>query len=79
VLREWVNKSEFSGAVRLPPKSEDPMIGMQDPGSSVFVIPQAAGAPPIKITGFSNFVTTRAAAYCFLLGINALKFIAKLA
>jgi hypothetical protein len=48
-------------------------------GSSVFVIPQADGAPPIKITGFSNFVTTRAAAYCFLPGINALKFIANLA
>jgi hypothetical protein len=40
--------------------------------------PQADGAPAIKITGFSNFVTTKAAAYCFLLSITAIKFIAKL-
>jgi hypothetical protein len=42
------------------------------------VIPQARGAPPIKVTGFSSFVTTRAAAYCFLPSISALKFISKL-
>jgi len=27
----WVNDSEFAGAVRLHPKSKDPMIGTQDP------------------------------------------------
>jgi hypothetical protein len=78
VLGEWVNKSEFAGAVRLPPKSKDPMIGMQDPVQSIFVIPQPNGAPPIKVEGFSNFVTTRAAAYCFLPSITALKFISEL-
>jgi deferrochelatase/peroxidase EfeB len=78
VLGEWVNKSEFAGAVRLPPKSKDPMIGMQDPGQGIFVIPQPDGAPPIKISGFSNFFTTRAAAYCFLPSITALKFISEL-
>jgi deferrochelatase/peroxidase EfeB len=78
VLGEWANKSEFAGAVRLPPQSKDPMIGMQDPVSSVFVIPQADGAPAIKITGFSHFVTTRAAAYCFLPSITALQFISDL-
>jgi deferrochelatase/peroxidase EfeB len=78
VLGEWVNKSEFAGGVRLPPKAKDPMIGMQDPAQSIFVIPKADGAPPIKISGFSNFVTTRAAAYCFLPSITALKFISEL-
>jgi deferrochelatase/peroxidase EfeB len=78
VLGEWVNKSEFAGAVRLPPKSKDPMIGMQDPSQSIFVIPQAGGAPPINISGFSNFVTTRAAAYCFLPSITAMRFISHL-
>jgi deferrochelatase/peroxidase EfeB len=78
VLGHWVNDSEFAGAVRLNPKSKDPMIGTQDPAESIFVIPQANGGPPIKITGFSSFVTTRAAAYCFLPSITAMKFISRL-
>jgi deferrochelatase/peroxidase EfeB len=78
VLGHWVNDSEFAGAVRLNPKSKDPMIGTQDPAESIFVIPQANGALPIKVTGFSSFVTTKAAAYCFLPSITAIKFISKL-
>jgi deferrochelatase/peroxidase EfeB len=78
VLSQWVNDSEFAGSVRLHPKSKDPMIGTQDPAESIFVIPKANGAPPIKITGFSSFVTTKAAAYCFLPSITAIKFISKL-
>ena len=78
VLGHWVNDSEFAGAVRLPPKSRDPMIGTQDPAESIFVIPQANGAPSIKVTGFSTFITTKAAAYCFLPSITAIKFIAQL-
>jgi hypothetical protein len=54
------------------------LIGTQDPKESIFVIPQAEGAPPIKITGFSSFITTKAAAYCFLPSITAVKFISKL-
>jgi deferrochelatase/peroxidase EfeB len=76
VLGHWVNDSEFAGAVRLNPKSKDPMIGAQDPAQSIFVIPQANGAPSIKVTGFSTFVTTKAAAYCFLPSVTAIKFIA---
>jgi deferrochelatase/peroxidase EfeB len=79
VLGHWVNDSEFAGAVRLHPKSKDPMIGTQDPAESIFVIPQANAAPPIKITGFSSFITTKAAAYCFLPSITAVKFISRLA
>jgi hypothetical protein len=78
VLGHWVNDSEFAGAVRLNPKSKDPMIGTQDPAESIFVVPQANGTPPIKITGFSSFVTTKAAAYCFLPSVTAIKFIANL-
>ncbi|MGB8985935.1 MAG: hypothetical protein WCC37_04960, partial [Candidatus Sulfotelmatobacter sp.] len=78
VLGHWVNDSAFAGAVRLPPASKDPMIGTQDPAESIFVIPQENGAPPIKITGFSTFITTKAAAYCFLPSITALKFISQL-
>ena len=78
VLSQWVNDSEFAGAVRLSPKAKDPIVGTQDPAESIFVIPQASGAPPIKITGFSSFTTTRAVAYCFLPSITAMKFIAGL-
>jgi deferrochelatase/peroxidase EfeB len=78
VLGQWVNDSEFAGAVRLHPKSKDPMIGTQDPTECILVIPQANGAPPIKITGFTSFVKTRAAAYCFLPSITAIKYISKL-
>lgn len=78
MLGHWVNDSEFAGAVRLHPKSKDPMIGTQDPAESIFVIPQANGLPPIKITGFSNFITTKAAAYCFLPSVTAIKYISKL-
>jgi deferrochelatase/peroxidase EfeB len=78
VLSQWVNDSEFAGSVRLHPKSKDPMIGTQDPAESIFVIPQPNGAPAIKITGFQSFTTTKAAAYCFLPSITAIKFISKL-
>jgi deferrochelatase/peroxidase EfeB len=78
VLSQWVNDSEFAGAVRLDPKSKDPLIGTQDPAESIFVIPQPDGAPPIKITGLSSFITTQAAAYCFLPSITAIKFISGL-
>ena len=78
VLRQWVNDSEFAGAVRLPPKSKDPLIGTQKPAESIFVIPQADGGPPIEVTGLSSFVTTKAAAYLFLPSITAIKFIANL-
>jgi deferrochelatase/peroxidase EfeB len=78
VLSEWVHKAEFAGSVRLNPKSKDPMIATQKTEESIFVIPQANGAPPIKVTGISTFVKTRAAAYCFLPSITAIKFIAGL-
>jgi deferrochelatase/peroxidase EfeB len=77
VLSQWVNDSDFAGAVRLHPKSKDPLIGTQDPTESIFVIPQASGAP-IKVAGFSSFITTKAAAYCFLPSITAVKFISRL-
>ena len=78
VLRRWVNDSEFAGGVRLDPRSKDALVGTQDPAESIFVIPQAGGRPPIEVTGFSSFVTTRAAAYVFLPSITAVSLIANL-
>jgi len=54
------------------------MIGTQDPNESIFVIPQADGAAPIKITGLTSFTTTKAAAYCFLPSLTAIRLIAGL-
>ena len=78
VQRRWVNDAEFAGAVRLNPRSKDPLIGTQDPAESIFVIPQANGDPPIEVKGFSTFATTKASAYLFLPSITAIKFIANL-
>jgi len=78
VLSQWVNDAAFAGAVRLNPKSKDPMIGTQDPSDSIFVIPQANGAPPIAVIGLTSFTTTKAAAYCFLPSVTAIRFIAGL-
>ena len=75
VLKEWVEAGEFAGRVRLNPKSKDVLIGANDPADSIFEIPRAGG-PPLKLTGFSRFITTKAAAYCFLPSITALKWIA---
>jgi deferrochelatase/peroxidase EfeB len=78
VLSQWVNDSAFAGAVRLHPKSKDPLIGTQDVTESIFVIPQANGTPPIKVTGLPDFISTKAAAYCFLPSVTAIRFIANL-
>ena len=77
-MRRWVNDSDFAGAVRLNPRSKDPLAGTQDPAESIFVIPQADGRPPIEVTGLLNFVTTKAAAYLFLPSITAIRFLAEL-
>jgi deferrochelatase/peroxidase EfeB len=78
VTREWLNNYEFVGATRLDPHAKNVITGTNNPADSVFEIPQPDG-PPLRITGFGSFVTTRAAAYCFLPSLTALRFIAGLA
>ena len=77
VLNRWVKDSEFAGAVRLDPTTKDPLLGTR-PDEGMFVIPQADGSPPLKVTGLSTFVTTKAAAYMFLPSVTAIRFIADL-
>jgi deferrochelatase/peroxidase EfeB len=77
VTRQWTGSGEFAGRVRLDPKSKDPLIGMNDPADSVFDIPQPSG-PPLKLTGFTRFTTTRAVAYCFLPSMTALHWISSI-
>jgi len=78
VMREWLNGFDFVGATRLNQSKDILTSRVSDPPESVFEIPQSNGNPPLRITGFSSFVSTRAAAYCFLPSITALKFIAGL-
>ena len=78
VLREWINSADAVGSVRLNPNAKGPIIGANDPDSSIFEMPQPDGAPPIRVSGFSSFTHTRATAYCFMPSITALKFIAGL-
>jgi deferrochelatase/peroxidase EfeB len=77
VMRQWTGSGEFAGRVRLNPKAKDPLIGNNDPAGSVFDIPQPSG-PPLKITGFQRFTTTRAVAYCFLPSMTALRWISSI-
>ncbi len=78
VLRRWVNDSEFAGAVRLHPRSKDPLIGNQDQSASIFVMPQANAGPATEMTGLGAFTTTKAAAYIFLPSVTAIRFLAEL-
>jgi deferrochelatase/peroxidase EfeB len=79
VMREWVNNYEFVGAARMNPHAKGVIMGANDPADSVFEMRRPGGAPPLRITGFGSFATTRGAAYCFLPSLTALRFIAGLA
>ncbi|WP_437592517.1 Dyp-type peroxidase [Sorangium sp. So ce1000] len=73
VMSEWVESGRLAAGLR---GTKDPLVGNNDPATSKFVIPSEDGDR--TITGFSRFVTTRGAAYCFLPSITALKYIAGL-
>ncbi len=72
VMADWVNDGAFApglGATR------DPVLGDNAAATSRFVIP-VEGAAPVVLTGFSRFVRTRGAAYCFLPSVTALRYLA---
>lgn len=73
LMTEWVNKGTFTAGLS---GSKDLIVGNNTPEESKFVIPAVGGAK--TITGFSQFVTTRGSAYCFLPSITALKYMASL-
>ncbi len=75
VLKEWVDEGSFAGRIRLNPRSKDVLIGANDSADSIFEIPREDD-PPLTMTGFSRFITTKAAAYCFLPSMTALRWIA---
>ena len=79
IMREWMNNYEFVGGTRLDPHAECVITGTNNPGGQRVRDPPAGRRTPAAITGFRNFATTRAAAYCFLPSLTALRFIAGLA
>lgn len=73
LMSEWVNGGTFTAGLG---GAKDPMLGTNAPRDSRFVIPAEEGA--LEITGFSQFVTTRGGAYCFLPSLTALRYMAQL-
>jgi deferrochelatase/peroxidase EfeB len=73
IMSEWVESGLFTAGLR---GTKDPLVGNNSPAKSKLVIPSGGGDR--VITGFSRFVTTRGAAYCFLPSVTALKYIASL-
>lgn len=73
LMSEWVNDGIFAAGLG---RTKDPILGNNQPEDSKFVIPAEGGST--AVTGFSQFVTTRGSAYCFLPSITALKYMASL-
>ena len=73
LMTQWVNDGKFAGGLG---PTKDPILGNNQPEDSKFVIPAEGGSK--TVTGFSQFVTTRGSAYCFLPSITALKYMASL-
>jgi len=70
LMSQWIDSGDFAG---LQSASKDPIMGNNDPATSTLAIPTASGTR--HLSGFSQFVTTRGAAYCFLPSISALKYL----
>lgn len=71
VQSEWINDGVFFGAA----KDKDPVVGSIGPGEA-FTIPHR----PVRrrLQGLPRFVVTRGGEYCFMPGLNALRWLAEL-
>lgn len=74
IMRNWMNDGLFARG--LPPGDKDPLVGAQ--GAADTFTYRAADGTPIRTTGLSRFVKTRAAAYLFFPSITGLRYIARL-
>ena len=72
VTGEWINDGLFAPGLR---RTRDPLAGNSPPAAGEF---DAIGPPPAHLRGLSSFVTTRAAAYCFLPSMTGLRHLAAL-
>ncbi|KIO49155.1 hypothetical protein [Nitrosospira sp. NpAV] len=75
LMSDWGNKGNFAPGLR---NTRDPIIGDNSMPGATFLIPSKGQKRPIELTGLSNFVTCRGAAYCFLPSATAIRYIANL-
>lgn len=73
LMSEWIEDGSFAPGLG---STKDPLLGANTAADSKFVIPAEGGAQ--KVTGFSQFITTRGGAYCFLPSLTALNYLANL-
>lgn len=71
VQSQWINDGVFFGAN----SDKDPIVGANQPGDS-FTVPRR----PVRkrLQGLPRFVVTRGGEYCFMPGLQALRWLAKL-
>ncbi len=72
LMSHWLNTSNFVGGMIT---GLDPVMGDNDPATSLFTLPTSA-TTSVKAGGFERFVVTRGSAYCFFPSITGLRFIA---
>ncbi|MGH3613181.1 MAG: Dyp-type peroxidase [Pseudonocardia sp.] len=73
LMSDWVNDGRFTAGLG---RTKDPLLGAHADGMGSFTIPRPEG--PVVLAGFSRFVTTRGAAYCFLPSISGIRYLAAL-
>ena len=73
LMGEWANRGRFAAGLG---DTKDPLIGNHAEGEGSFSIPRPGGS--VILDGFSRFVTTRGAAYCFLPSISGIRYLANL-
>jgi len=74
LMTNWINRGGFRP--ELASATKDLVAGNSMIGETTFVIPGVSET--VEVPKFSQFVTTRGAAYCFLPSITGLKYIAAL-
>jgi deferrochelatase/peroxidase EfeB len=74
LMSEWVNGDTFSAGIE---GTRDPVLGANGESGAKFFIP-VQGGKKLVVSGFSQFVKTRGAAYGFIPSLTALRYIASL-
>jgi deferrochelatase/peroxidase EfeB len=74
LMTEWVNGDSFAAGIT---GTKDPLLGISGDGGGKMFIP-VEGGNKLIVSGFSQFVRTRGAAYCFIPSFTALRYIADL-
>jgi deferrochelatase/peroxidase EfeB len=72
LMTQWMNASDFVGGMI---SGLDPIVGANDPTSSLFTLPTSPSSS-VKVSGFERFVITRGSAYCFFPSVTGLRYIA---